>query len=304
MPTTRPPLLLATDRSASVIQRVDADTTRITYSPFGFNPDEQERGLLGFNGQPHSFSKNAYLLGSGYRAFNVILQRFTSPDSYSPFGAGGLNAYAYCAGDPVNYADPSGHARGVMSRLRKFFGFGKTSAPRAQNDAARPVTNLFPSDEEFPPTGIMLDSVLPTRNTRARVQRDRGLGAPPRQVQTSAPPNSTVEAPPSYASLTELPPPTYTEVMRTQAALSSPAPQPMGSIIPSPSIGPSQALQSWVPPVPTGSTTPSAPAASTVSAQRTSTARTHLTLPAVPTHALPPLPVQVKNTRVRTKVHA
>ncbi|EGH65727.1 hypothetical protein PSYAC_12586, partial [Pseudomonas syringae pv. actinidiae str. M302091] len=50
-----------------------------------------------------------YLLGNGYRAFNPMLMRFNSPDSLSPFGEGGLNAYAYCAGDPVNRVDPSGH---------------------------------------------------------------------------------------------------------------------------------------------------------------------------------------------------
>ncbi|WKV84490.1 hypothetical protein LJJ44_26730 [Pseudomonas sp. B24_DOA] len=27
----------------------------------------------------------------------------------SPFGAGGLNAYSYCLGDPVNRVDPTGH---------------------------------------------------------------------------------------------------------------------------------------------------------------------------------------------------
>ena len=36
--------------------------------------------------------------------------RFHSRDSLSPFGKGGLNGYAYCAGDPVNRIDPSGHA--------------------------------------------------------------------------------------------------------------------------------------------------------------------------------------------------
>ncbi|WP_397457346.1 RHS repeat-associated core domain-containing protein, partial [Pseudomonas versuta] len=36
--------------------------------------------------------------------------RFHSRDSLSPFGEGGLNGYAYCAGDPVNRIDPSGHA--------------------------------------------------------------------------------------------------------------------------------------------------------------------------------------------------
>lgn len=51
----------------------------------------------------------SYLLGNGYRAYNPALMRFNSPDNQSPFGEGGLNAYAYCAGDPVNSVDPSGH---------------------------------------------------------------------------------------------------------------------------------------------------------------------------------------------------
>jgi len=45
------------------------------------------------------------MLGNGYRAYNPILKRFNSPDSLSPFGKGGLNAYSYCVGDPVT----SGH---------------------------------------------------------------------------------------------------------------------------------------------------------------------------------------------------
>src|SRR5471032_2916159 len=35
--------------------------------------------------------------------------RFNSPDSLSPFWKGGVNAYAYCVGDPVNRVDPTGH---------------------------------------------------------------------------------------------------------------------------------------------------------------------------------------------------
>ncbi|MEN5279281.1 RHS repeat-associated core domain-containing protein, partial [Brucella sp. TWI432] len=37
------------------------------------------------------------------------LMRFNAPDSLSPFGQGGVNPYAYCQGDPINFADPSGH---------------------------------------------------------------------------------------------------------------------------------------------------------------------------------------------------
>jgi RHS repeat-associated protein len=65
--------------------------------------------LSGFNGQrPDPVSGHSHL-GNGYRAYTPVLGRFTAPDSMSPFGAGGINPYAYCAGDPVNRADPSGH---------------------------------------------------------------------------------------------------------------------------------------------------------------------------------------------------
>ncbi|RMM34366.1 hypothetical protein ALQ80_03130 [Pseudomonas coronafaciens pv. oryzae] len=68
----------------------------------------QSGPLPGFNGELLDSITGHYLLGNGYRAYNPVLMRFNSPDSLSPFGKGGLNAYAYCGGDPVNRADPDG----------------------------------------------------------------------------------------------------------------------------------------------------------------------------------------------------
>ncbi|WP_197513506.1 RHS repeat-associated core domain-containing protein [Bordetella bronchialis] len=50
-----------------------------------------------------------YNLGNGSRSYLPYLMRFCAPDVRSPFGVGGVNTYAYCKGDPINYADPDGH---------------------------------------------------------------------------------------------------------------------------------------------------------------------------------------------------
>ncbi|ULH10795.1 RHS repeat-associated core domain-containing protein [Serratia marcescens] len=65
--------------------------------------------LLGFNGERIDPVLGSYHLGNGYRMYNPTLRRFMSPDSMSPFGAGGINPYVYCAGDPINHTDPTGH---------------------------------------------------------------------------------------------------------------------------------------------------------------------------------------------------
>lgn len=104
--------LLATDQQRSVMNTLKADqqAKSIAYAPYGHRQATNGwLSLMGFNGErPDPLTKH-YLLGNGYRAFNPVLMRFNSPDSLSPFGKGGLNSYAYCAGDPVNSSDPTGH---------------------------------------------------------------------------------------------------------------------------------------------------------------------------------------------------
>lgn len=135
--------LLATDLQRSVLQLLDATQPRpLAYTPYGHRPAQSGLlSLLGFNGERPDPVTGHYLLGNGYRAFNPVLMRFNSPDSWSPFGEGGLNAYAYCDGDPINHSDPSGHAFGwslVKNSLAKIIKTATSPPPKVIDDFALP----------------------------------------------------------------------------------------------------------------------------------------------------------------------
>lgn len=83
-------------------------TTR-AYTPFGFSTSGAS--LLAFNGEFQEALSGFYPLGNGHRIYRPTLMRFCSPDNLSPFDKGGMNSYAYCGGDPVNYYDASGSNR-------------------------------------------------------------------------------------------------------------------------------------------------------------------------------------------------
>ncbi|MHC8323570.1 RHS repeat-associated core domain-containing protein [Pseudomonas sp. GB2N2] len=114
--------LLTTDQQRSVFNAVDAThLLPLDYTPYGNGSlGNGLLNLLGFNGEGQDRVTGLYLLGTGYhRPFNPVLMRFICPDSWSPFGKGGLNAYAYCAGDPINKSDPTGHVLAKFSGLAK-----------------------------------------------------------------------------------------------------------------------------------------------------------------------------------------
>lgn len=102
--------LLGTDLQQSVLHAVGADKHHsMAYNAYGHRPVENGLiSLLGFNGERADPVTGHYLLGNGYRAFNPVLMRFNSPDSWSPFGRGGINAYVYCLNDPINRRDTDG----------------------------------------------------------------------------------------------------------------------------------------------------------------------------------------------------
>lgn len=104
--------LLSTNRQCSVLHSVSFSNLHSqAFAPFGHHHiQERMNGLPGFNGERSDPLTGHYHLGLGHRSYNPQLMRFNSPDQLSPFDAGGLNAYAYCAADPVNRSDPSGRA--------------------------------------------------------------------------------------------------------------------------------------------------------------------------------------------------
>lgn len=112
--------LLTADQQRSVLQVADPDgSVQHVYSPYGHRRVASGPGsLLGFNGEAVDPLTGHYLLGNGHRLFSPVLMRFNRPDGLSPFGRGGLNPYAYCGGDPVNYVDPTGQFfTAVISRI-------------------------------------------------------------------------------------------------------------------------------------------------------------------------------------------
>lgn len=112
-------------------------------------------GSLGFGGELLEPGTRYYLFGSGYRAYNPQLMRFNSPDDLSPFGRGGLNAYAYCLGDPVNLVDPDGHVPLIraLAQLRKLFGraASRLNKPRGMKRLLNSSSSSIGSAPATPP---------------------------------------------------------------------------------------------------------------------------------------------------------
>ncbi len=114
--------LLSTDTANSVLHGLPPAPLTAAYTVYGASPFLPWHAA--FNGQYRESASELYMLGNGNRGYSPLLRRFYSPDSLSPFGEGGLNAYAYCVGDPINWVDPSGNAPfgllvRLLARLRK-----------------------------------------------------------------------------------------------------------------------------------------------------------------------------------------
>ncbi|PNA02327.1 MULTISPECIES: RHS repeat-associated core domain-containing protein [unclassified Pseudomonas] len=121
----RTSIILGSDHQWSKMIALSQGTLKnVPYTPYGCNRSQGSAAIIGFTGQYFDGYLEGYLLGNGYRVYSPWLMRFNSPDRVSPFGRGGINAYAYCEGDPVNWQDHSGSQKGrsaSMINLSKSF---------------------------------------------------------------------------------------------------------------------------------------------------------------------------------------
>ncbi|MDZ3994787.1 RHS repeat-associated core domain-containing protein [Pseudomonas sp. Teo4] len=178
--------LLANDAQASTLYASahSANSSR-SYTPFGHTRSKIEKTILAeYCGKRKDSFMQCYLLGHGHRGYDPGLMRFYSPDSLSPFSDGGLNAYTYCEGDPINYSDPSGQ--------KKWF-FGLFSRKNRDKVTVKP-TIATPADatnrQSLPDITIMkLQNVLP-QSTASQHAATPGheksrLQVPQRSTQTN-----------------------------------------------------------------------------------------------------------------------
>ncbi|EKT4503149.1 RHS repeat-associated core domain-containing protein [Pseudomonas aeruginosa] len=151
--------LMPTDVANSVFEH---ERRAIAYSPYGHdglkNPIH-----FGFKGEYRDTLTGNYLLGNGYRLYNPVIMRFQSPDHDAPFDRGGINAYTYVLGDPINLRDPSGH---------RPIGIGKIAFSYEGWAARLDDLAVFWTSDLSSPTGLVLN--IYGHGAPGKIQMSRG----------------------------------------------------------------------------------------------------------------------------------
>lgn len=176
--------LLFVNQHQTILGRASNPSHALSYDPYGYDPTlNAAHSSLGFNAQLRQPSTGFYSLGNGYRTYNPALRCFHSPDSWSPFGAGGINAYRYCQGDPVNSTDPSGHKPGkkarLFPRLNPYEGPPASTSNAASTRASQAIaTEPLPSTSANPPTLASMHLVPGTPESQIATLYYEAIAAP------------------------------------------------------------------------------------------------------------------------------
>jgi RHS repeat-associated protein len=144
------------------------------YTPYGATA-AAGGPILGFCGQPCERPIGIYPLGNGYRCYSPTALRFLSPDRLSPFSEGGINAYGYCAGDPVNKWDLSGGVwEPIFAGIMGIIGTWETGASLGRNIKLRSEIKALKATSNDPD---VLNTVEPTRTRIVQQKLATGLAA-------------------------------------------------------------------------------------------------------------------------------
>lgn len=199
-----PSTLAACDQQRSVLSMYEGRSPEsYAYSPYGHHTQGSGLlSLLAFNGERRDAVSGHYHLGNGYRQFSPVMMRFCSPDSWSPFGEGGFNAYVYCAGDPSNRIDPTGHAEAKVVIARKL------NQRKLHPKELHPIKlNSIELNQREPHTRSKQEVVKPTLLASKKYikKRDGSVGVAPSETKQvyfqSHDANKDVDAAERYAQL-------------------------------------------------------------------------------------------------------
>ena len=90
------------------------------YDPWGAVSTEEELPFFGYNGE--EYNPVTGLVYLRFRYYSPEMGAFIAEDDYlgTEDNLNSQNRYSYCEGDPVNYHDPTGHAKSIREREMQY----------------------------------------------------------------------------------------------------------------------------------------------------------------------------------------
>lgn len=147
---------------------------RHTYAAYGDQGAAGVHARVAYIGEVRETGTGHYLLGE--RLYDPTLRRFHNTDPQSPFDNGGVNRYAYCAGDPINRIDPQGSAWWRWLRTGRAQQGSLTVGRHVSEDLATSMLTPATAVASTPAFGMAAAEAPPSPARRARGSLDSVLG--------------------------------------------------------------------------------------------------------------------------------